>query len=189
MRRPEVHSEHPQCSFPFESPLMQFTEHDALEAAIAVAQRSPCRKSTRGVVIFNTRGVVAQGFNHPPEPFLCTGDDECRASCNKICVHAEQAALLDYDGRGNPADEPDLLHVKVERGVGVPSGPPSCWQCSRLILLVPDIQGVWLLHGGALCRYSPVEFHRQTLRNCGLPMWWSLSVDGRCGAHQREQPS
>lgn len=172
---------------------MPFTEHDALKAAVELANLSPCSKSKRGVVIFNRYRVLGRGYNHPPGPFICAGDDACRAACGRICIHAEQAALLDYEQGG---DDTELLHVKVEGAQAVPSGPPSCWQCSRLILLVPDIQGVWLLHEAGLRRYSSIEFHRETLRTCGLPMV-ELGVtgdpvctcaDGRCVVHEGSTP-
>lgn len=62
-----------------------------------------------------------------------------------------------------------MLHVKVVEGIGVPSGLPSCWQCSREIL-VSGLSWFWLFHDDGLKKYSPVDFHEQTLRNVGLPV-------------------
>jgi len=147
---------------------MPITEHDALKDAVDFAMLSPCQKSKRGVIIFNASAVFAHGINGPPRPFVCTGDEACRAACGKISVHAEQRALMSYvPGRDTEAY---LLHVKAEDGVAVPSGPPSCWQCSRLILDELTIRGVWLLHEDGLRLYTPYEFHRLTLEHCGLPM-------------------
>jgi hypothetical protein len=61
-----------------------------------------------------------------------------------------------------------MLHVKVVKGIATISGPPSCWQCSRLILEA-GIAGMWLLHSEGLHRYTAEEFHRLTLEHCKLP--------------------
>lgn len=68
-----------------------------------------------------------------------------------------------------------MLHTKVvfEGGqwVSVPGGPPSCPDCSKLILEA-GIDGMWLVEerdgNTVLVRYTAAEFHDQTLRNCGL---------------------
>jgi deoxycytidylate deaminase len=145
-----------------------YTKNDALRDAVYFANRSPCAKSKRGVVIFNESGICAAGYNAPPEPFVCTGDNDCRDACGKTCVHAEQAALLEYDGHGLRG-QPQMLHVKTVDGVAVPSGPPSCWQCSKLILASGIVSGIWLLHEDGLRLYDPVTFHRMTLQYCSLP--------------------
>lgn len=132
---------------------------------------SPCAKSKRGVVVFHRReGIVATGFNHPPQPFRCDGSEECRTHCNKVCVHAETAALHDLRRQLVPLRPStlEMLHVKVVEGVAVASGPPSCWQCSREIL-VARVSLVWLLHEEGLRSYTAEEFHTLTLQHCGLP--------------------
>lgn len=147
---------------------MSFTEHDALQLAVSVAQQSPCAKSKRGVVIWKPgEKPIAYGFNHPPFPMVCDGSDTCRKECGKICVHAEQDALLNCRQRSPYGCE--MLHVEVlaEDGKPVSSGPPSCWQCSKLILQA-GIKGVWLLHD-ILERYTTLDFHRLTLVYNGLP--------------------
>ena len=106
----------------------------ALEWAVRAAILSGCEKSKRGAVIWipGADGPVAKGSNHQPDPHQCDGSPACRSSCAKLCVHAEAAAILDlgsFLGHGL-----HMLHVKVVDGRPVPSGPPSCWQCSRLIL-------------------------------------------------------
>lgn len=68
-----------------------------------------------------------------------------------------------------------MLHTKVALvdglWVSVPGGPPSCSDCSKLILEA-GIDGMWLMEkreGEARpVRYTASEFHEQTLRNCGL---------------------
>ena len=97
-------------------------------------------------------------------------------ACSKICVHAEQAALLDagidlHTRRG----ECEVAHLKVVDGEPVPSGPPSCVECSKL-MLTAGIAAVWLLHespeGGPpqWRRYDADDFHRRTLAHLSLPV-------------------
>jgi deoxycytidylate deaminase len=147
------------------------SEHDALAAAVLVAQSSPCAKSRRGVVIFTRQdGVLARGWNAPPSPFRCDGSEACQASCNKIAVHAETAALHDLMRIGVGGRGPlEMLHVKVVNGVAVASGAPSCWQCSREVL-VSGVRWFWLLHAEGLRRYTAEDFHTITLRNSSLPV-------------------
>lgn len=165
-----------------------FTVNDAMAAAIAAGACSPCAKSKRGVVIFNSKGVISIGYNHPPEPMRCDGSEACRASCRYLCIHAEEDAMQhiivlssqerlrvcsNWQGRigyMDPATPLQLLHVKVEDGKAVPSQGPSCWQCSRTILGTQKISQVWLMLDDGLCSYTPLDFHEQTLRNCELPV-------------------
>jgi deoxycytidylate deaminase len=143
-----------------------------IDTAIEAAKRSTCRKSQRGVVIFRPASSLLpkyRGCNHPPPPFTCDGSAACREHCNKLCVHAEVDALKEfrcYDRSGWW----DLLHAKVVDGTIVPSGPPSCWQCSREIVDDDSITHVWLLHEDGWRRYSTVEFHKLTLQHHGLPV-------------------
>ena len=146
---------------------------DVIDTATRAASLSTCRKSHRGVVIFNTskRSSRFIGWNHPPTHFACDGSDECRAHCNKLCVHAEVEALKSFlQADPNRGGWWELLHVKVVEGVVVPSGPPSCWQCSREILDIDDLTHVWLLHEDGWRRYTSVEFHELTLVHNGLPV-------------------
>ncbi len=146
-------------------------EHLALDQAVLEAAQSSCQKSKRGVVIWSNpwRGFIVQAHNGPPPGFACDGSDACRSACGKLCQHAEMRALF-LARLGT-----DLLHVKVVDGKAVPSGPPSCWQCSRAIL-DQGIQRVWLLHEDGLWSYSAEDFHVQTLQNCGLPVIRSAST-------------
>lgn len=166
-------------------------EHYALAAAMGEALLSPCAKSKRGAFIWQTPQVLeesergrepyrayllaaidagsldcARGHNAQPAPFSCNGFSRCRKNCGKLCVHAEQAALDRLDST-DYSQNLQMLHVKMVDGLAVPSGPPSCWQCSRAIL-ARGIQSMWLLHEDGLRRYSAEEFHRLTLENCGL---------------------
>lgn len=149
---------------------------NAIAQAIEAARASPCAKSKRGAAIWRKRteyralanhfaDVCSSGHNAPPRGHACDGSGTCRSDCGKICEHAEAAAIrtLTWTGRGF-----EMLHIKVVDGEPVPSGPPSCWQCSKLILTDERIAAVWLLHEDGWRRYSSVDFHAATLATCGL---------------------
>ena len=154
--------------------MTEYTAENALPVAVGVALDSTCAKSKRGVVLFSrAHGVLSSGYNGPPAPFSCDGSDRCRVACGKICVHAEMRAILALDSHARKVhakmNSLEMLHVKVDKdGYAVPSGPPSCWECSRHILEA-GISYMWLLHEDGLRRYDAVEFHRLTLRHHGLP--------------------
>jgi deoxycytidylate deaminase len=173
----------------------------AIEAARIVAMQSPCAKSKRGVVLFNpeTAGlyernpgfvkgpgpvIVSRGFNGPPPTFACSGSAACREGCAKLCMHAEQRAIM-AAGALDDVHDLELVHVKVVGGVVIPGGGPSCWQCSRLVVEV-GLRGVWLYETdqtfvGAETIverdarntpqwkfYTAEEFHVATALECGL---------------------
>jgi len=154
--------------------MTDFTVKDALSRAVEAALGSTCLKSRRGVVVFSrVHGVLSSGHNGPPPPFVCDGSEQCRAACGKISVHAEMRAILALDSHARKAHAKtgclEMLHVKIdEGGRAVPSGPPSCWQCSRHVLET-GISRVWLLDEDGLVPYVAVDFHRLTLRHHGLP--------------------
>lgn len=135
-----------------------------IEAAIEASIKSPCQKSKRGVVIFNESGMLAYGWNHRPDNH-CTGSDSCRKFCNQLCVHAEQDAIIKVNK--NNFENSQMLHIKTVDGNAVPSGPPSCWQCSRIILDV-GIKAMWLLEDDGWNKYDANSFHEITLKNCGI---------------------
>jgi deoxycytidylate deaminase len=112
----------------------------------------------------------------------CDGSEACRTTCRQTCIHAEQTVIIQAgraNGRGPVGAE--LLHIKVvpcEEGtllgkLGVQryklahSGPPSCAECSKLILAA-GVAGVWLFHEGGWQRYEAADFHRRTVETLGL---------------------
>ena len=136
-----------------------------IDLAVATACRAGCAKSKRGVVLVSEdRTYLWTGWNEPPAPFVCDSSDACRSACNRVAVHAEERALLSCPCPVGAT----MLHVKVVDGQPVPSGGPSCWQCSRSILAA-GVAWMWLLHEDGWRRYSAVEFHALTLAACGLP--------------------
>lgn len=150
------------------------TIDEALSVAVSIGSTSPCAKSKRGVVIWDQAGVVAVGTNHQPRGFSCDGSTACREACNRLCVHAEETAIL---RARRSVVGCDMLHIKVVDGRAVPSGHPSCWQCSRVVL-DSGIARLWLLHDDGLRAYSADEFHELTLKNRGLPVVRALHLDG-----------
>jgi deoxycytidylate deaminase len=140
----------------------------AIRAAVSVGSQSPCMKSKRGAALwwpsFDNDDIVSAGYNRPLLG-SCDGSVECRRDCGKVCLHAEQDALLGalYDVR-----TAEMLHVKVVDGEPVEGGPPSCVECSKLILR-SRLAAMWLLQvGRGWVRYTVEEFHRATLKNLGL---------------------
>ena len=117
-----------------------FTEEWALKRAVEVAKNSKC-KSQRGVVIWNRKiGLICDGWNAPPIPYVCDGSENCKKNCSKTAVHAEQAALLNmlkypsFIQLAGGINECEMIHVKIVNNEPVMSEKPSCWQCSKLIL-------------------------------------------------------
>lgn len=130
--------------------------------AVAASILSPCR-SKRGVVIWNNGAIISSGFNSPPEPFSCDGSKLCKSTCALTAVHAEQRAIIRCCSRAD-LRRATLLHVKTVDGLYVPGGPPSCVQCSKLIL-ESGIQDVYLLHDTGWRSYDAVDFHRLSLES------------------------
>jgi hypothetical protein len=60
-----------------------------------------------------------------------------------------------------------MLHVKVVDQEAVPSGPPSCIDCSKAILEA-GIKVMWLLHEDGLKGYPALDFHNLSLAYHGL---------------------
>jgi hypothetical protein len=151
----------------------------AIERAVEAARMSPCAKSKRGVAMVR-RGAVDDyilnaHFNSPPPPMACAGTEACKKDCSKICMHAEQRSMLvrpQLYPHALPADL-DLVHVKVGSSELVAGGPPSCWQCSRMIL-DQGYAGIWLYEAKAtklnyLCGFSmtPVNSINYTVTTTG----------------------
>lgn len=128
---------------------------EAVGKAILASRMSPCR-SKRGAVVFKGDVVFTLGCNHQAAPFECDGSLNCKTTCRTTAVHAEQAALSVCELRAHGCE---LLHVKTVDGELVPSGPPSCVECSKLAVAF-GIAGVWLYHSGGWMRYEAHEFHR-----------------------------
>ena len=133
-------------------------EQHLIDLAIQVSGWSPCR-SKRGSVIFVGENVIAHGHNYKPHPFACDGSAACKATCRIEAVHAEQRALLDA---GRSARGAEMLHVKSVDGKLVPSGGPSCAQCSKLALAA-GVTAMWLYHEAGWKRYETAEWHRLSL--------------------------
>ncbi len=147
--------------------------HDGwIAAAVEEARRSDCCKSKRGVVIADphTGEILVTAHNSKPPPLSCSGSAACRAECRRVAVHAEERALLRLARLRICPIGGVLLHVKVVDGELVGGGPPSCLQCSRLILEA-EISTVWLYEvntepgfaGNAWVARSALQFHLDTM--------------------------
>ena len=157
-----------------------------IDYAIEAAKQSPCVKSKRGAVLFDDDGRVwGKGWNGPPPQVegtlgKCDGSAACREHCTKRCLHAESRAIIDAMTWSEGGSRfPALLHVKIDEDDKlVAGGGPSCWQCSRMIVDVGFITGVWLYqrafadgpeeHQRAWCWYKAADFHRITADACGI---------------------
>lgn len=159
-----------------------------ISLAVDTANRGPCAKSKRGVVIYDLgtpeRAVPyihGNAFNSQPWPFECNASDACKAACGRLCVHAEQRAIMqmlrpnkiERVERQYETPKPDLqlVHVKTVDGKLVPSTDgPSCDQCSKLIVEA-GIRTVWLYADeGAWSCWDATMFHQATLRHLKLPV-------------------
>lgn len=150
---------------------MTLPQH-VIDAAIEATHAVGCIKSVRGSAVFGVRSgdVYGVGRNYPVVG-TCVGSAACREACNKLCVHAEVAALrnaLRVYHVEPELIELDVVHVKVIDGVLVVSGGPSCWQCAR-DLRADGISGVWLYHESGWRRYPIAEFYELTTVACGMP--------------------
>jgi hypothetical protein len=150
---------------------MKTPPQSIIDAAVQVANESPCAKSQRGVVVWSSVGeplVYSVGCNAQPKPLACDGSDACRAACGRLCEHAEAAALRTLAApRGFFLD---MLHVKTVRGELVPSGPPSCPDCSKATLVDGRISGMWLYQLDGWHRYTALDFHTLSLASNNLPI-------------------
>jgi deoxycytidylate deaminase len=117
-----------------------------IRIALETAARSPCR-SKRGVVLYDpVTGVWrGSGYNGPPLGGACPGRDICAGSCGQRSVHAEVRALRNATRGRHTEERLDLVHVeRAGDGAVVACDGPRCWQCSREILDVGFVGGVWL---------------------------------------------
>lgn len=160
-------------------------EQNEIDAAVVAATLSKCR-SRRGVAIFDREIGAFRGRGHNGPPDGCPGREVCAGKCGKLSVHAESRALRaaqTYINLGHPPGPYDLIHVELEpRTLAIVAcAGPLCWQCSREILDVGVIGGVWLYElcgeqqptawsnsEGRWRRYTAAEFHAATLRNTGI---------------------
>jgi hypothetical protein len=179
----------------------------AIRRALEQATRSPCR-SQRGVAVYDREsgGVVGVGHNGPPGALGCPGRSICAGTCGQRSVHAESRALRDAIAWWPPCRKIatthrerdttlrhvwtsgyDLVHVELAAGGDVSAcDGPSCWQCSREILDVGFVDGVWLyeeferaaglvtpyaprsMPPGVWRRYTAQEFYDVTLTACRI---------------------
>lgn len=182
----------------------------AIETAIVFARTSPCRKSRRGCAIFNPAAagvaglIIGAGFNGQVPPWRCDGTcnrklEDGRSVCGLTAEHAEYRAIISaidclaLSNRWSTEQRlggMELVHIKVnENGVPVPSGGPSCIDCSRHVVS-SRLEAVWLFQHGTVTdangigrhtpaswvRWPALDFHAETMRACGLTADLSRAV-------------
>lgn len=67
---------------------------------------------------------VASDFNGPPAPYKCDGSAECRVDCPKICMHAEQRAILAVIGLLDDLSDLELVDPNAPRETKAPADLP-----------------------------------------------------------------
>lgn len=156
----------------------------AFGAALAVAlneargQGMPgvCLRSRRGSAFFNSflgKTTIFSGTNYRADRQACDASTYCDRDCASNCVHAEQAALLAALRANTSLVGWEGLHVKTIDGKLVPSGPPSCMECAKLMTQA-GVVAFWLFHaelptgGPGWTRYPMPDFLRTTQATRGL---------------------
>jgi deoxycytidylate deaminase len=130
------------------------------------AEKSPCTKSKRGVVIISQPGglIIGKGFNRPPGDFKCE-QSICRKFCSDYTVHAEMVAMYDtLTSKIYGLKDATLYHAKIKYGVVMPVSKPSCVDCSKHIYDW-GIKAVVLLLPEGLVFYDSKEFHELSLKS------------------------
>lgn len=138
-----------------------------IELAVKAARGSPCKKSKRGAAVLGENGGMVASYNKPVTG-TCDGSKACFDSCRFRCVHAETGAIMLAIATRNTTKPAVMLHAKVSQdGVLTSSGPPSCAEDAKLILMY-DFAGLWLLHETGWKWYPAAELYTATMHNLGL---------------------
>ncbi|MFH0937061.1 MAG: hypothetical protein V1808_02095 [Candidatus Daviesbacteria bacterium] len=134
-----------------------------IDRAAEMAQASPCQKSQRGAVVFINNKILGTGYNEPPYPFECDGAF-CRPICSQFAIHAEQNAIYNTlkGYKLKDLQQASIFHIKVEKGVRLPSNDLSCAECSKLVLKL-GLKEFILFQDRGYVAYDTIEFHKLTL--------------------------
>jgi hypothetical protein len=144
------------------------------------------------IPVKNASAGAGAGFNGPPMTLAiggarpawatCDGSEACRRDCGRRCVHAEVRAvmaLLEEDRAMAP--HLHMVHVKIPAHgeempprpdglsdhAGLPSGGPSCIDCSKF-LLDACFGGIWLYESRGWRYYTAAAFHHATVASTGV---------------------
>lgn len=131
---------------------------DVIDLAINFSTLSPCRSKRGAVATFPYMSERIAAYNSKPDGVACDGSAECKSRCGVEAVHAEQKVLL----MGVFPRGATMVHVKTEDGKLVPSGGPSCVECSKLMLHA-GVEAMWLFHESGWRKYPMEDFHRLSL--------------------------
>lgn len=141
-----------------------------IEAAVQAARLSTCGSTHRGAVAYVPAEdfIDAVGWNRPPVGGECQHTAACREDCGQVAVHAE-AMVLQQCRLTLRVPIFEIVHVRADEGELQTSGPPSCWQCARLMLDDGRVIAVWLYHAvTGWRRYTIIEFYDATMATRGL---------------------
>lgn len=141
--------------------------NEIINEMIIEGPKSLCNKSKRVSAIIYSNGFSVIETNSPPLPFTCMNNENCKKICNKICVHAEERAILSALDKYGDLWDCICMHLKIVNGKPVPSGNPSCVTCSRK-LLECKVKYMYLWQEQSWKRWTSEEFHHETLLNLGL---------------------
>lgn len=104
-----------------------------MDVAKEVAEKSPCARDKRGVVIVSSNGMeIGSGFNSPVQGYICE-PKYCDPTCKEYAVHAEMKAITDSvrRGNGNELIGARMYHARVQDGEILTSRKPRCYPCSK----------------------------------------------------------
>lgn len=132
-------------------------------AAEVAKKNARCLKSQRGVLLVRNGGIMAEGWNAPPDDYECktclrdsieekVGTEPCRS------VHAEQMTISNAKKYFTDLTGSRMYHIKVKNGEIKRSGVPSCTICSKLVLQ-ENIAEFALWHKEGVAIYTAKEFN------------------------------
>jgi len=137
-----------------------------IDAAIKVAQHSPCFRSKCGSVIVKDGKIIGEGFNAPPlgkKLDKCFKDDIPKnfKSDRSCCIHAEERAIMD-----SLRKHPDkiigsrLYFIRLDKDTNkkMYAGKPFCTICSKMALDA-GIKEFVLWHEEGITVYDTDEYN------------------------------
>lgn len=128
-----------------------------MNEAVRLGKHSPCQRDQRGVVIVKNGILIGEGFNAPPEGFICE-PQYCEPTCKTYAVHAEMNAIVDAVCRGNDLFGSRMYHARVEHGKLLDSRKPRCGDCSKHVIAFSIAEFV-LKHKDGFTLYTAHEFN------------------------------
>lgn len=133
-----------------------------IKLAAKIAERSPCKKDKRGVVIINGKEIIGIGYNAPPKGYICE-QKYCEPTCKEYAIHAEMNAIISATKRKNNLEGSRMHHARIDgEGKIMHSRKPRCYQCSKHVLAF-GIKEFVLMHEEGPTLYNIKEFNKLSL--------------------------